>query len=628
MNKLSCILISCDSEKNKGKSIFHTLSMILKQDLDDFELILFENSHNKTKKKIVELGNYVEKLNKKRVNPIDFLVINKKSSLNVNLARNFAAKKAKSNLLLFIEDDTIMLDYSHFSLIYDFSKNFDFGFGARRFWTSVNWFQRNSNLILEKINSDKISFLNKYKKEVPKEYKRDKDIAIFYLLQKYTFIANFGFCKKDLFLKVGGFPIYKALDLSDDCLMYRLFNLGARYKFLGDLSVLHVSHYRERKNNRENLNLYMDELKNNNHYWCHIHKAFNKRTLADDVIEELGSIHYDYRLRAIYLDYLRMYPLDINKNSNNIFYWKENNALNIMDFSFLINKLINTKFLNDFIKKSSADFDNLAIIIKLSIDNNIVKINKDGRIKYLSFFEKNQKIFLNENKLIPNNKLNQFPCDFNSRKRRAKFIIDRYPFVEYLRFAVIGEDDFISPFFKDMNNFFPIVLEKDKRIIKKLKSINKNLKIFDIDLAKENSFDECNIPDISTFITDPPYTFNGALLFIMRGLSLLSDNSELKEFYVVLNPTMMGKNIQKIINILSASQVFLHRVIENFSQYKLPINFKERERANNFLKKMKIKEDSLLYSSSSNLYIFRTYKPNIKNIKEYINLKKLYQHYL
>jgi predicted methyltransferase len=299
-----------------------------------------------------------------------------------------------------------------------------------------------------------------------------------------------------------------------------------------------------------------------------------------------------------------------------------------MDFSFLINKLINTKFLNDFIKKSSADFDNLAIIIKLSTDNNIVKINKDGRIKYLSFFEKNQKIFFNENKLIPNNKLNQFPCDVNSRKRRAKFIIDRYPFVEYLRFAIIGEDDFISPFFKDMNNFSPIVLEKDKRIIKKLKSINKNLKIFDIDLAKENSFDECNIPDISTFITDPPYTFNGALLFIMRGLSLLSDNSELKEFYVVLNPTMMGKNIQKIIDILSASQVFLYGVIENFSQYKLPINFKERERANNFLRKMKIKEDSLLYSSSSNLYIFRTYKPSIKNIKEYINLKKLYQHYL
>jgi len=628
MKKLSCILITCDSEKNKGNSILHTLNMVFNQNLKSFELILVENSHNKTKQKTIELGNYLRELNSKRKYPIEFLIINKSKSLNVNSARNLGAKKAKSNLLLFLEDDTIMLDRNYFSLIYNFSKEFDFGFGARRFWTPKDWFQKNSKLILDKIIKNRIAFLKKYKKDMPDDFENKKDVKTFNLLQKYTFIANFGFCKKDIFLKVGGFPSYKNLDLSDDCLIYRLFNFGATCKSLEGLNVLHVSHYRQRKNSIENSNLYMNELRSNNHYWCHVCKFFEKEVSIDELIEKLKSIHYDYRLKEIYLEYLKLCPLDINKKSKDILYWKKNNALDIMDFSILMKNLIEAKSLDNFIKKSFADFDNLAVFIKLSIDNNIVSIDKNGKIKYLNFFKKNNLLFFKKNKFIPDNKLNQFPCDNNSRERRAKFIAERYPFVEYLRFAIIGEDDFISPFFKNMNNFFPIVLEKDERIIKKLKSTNKNLKIFMVDLLEDKNFNSCKIPEVSTFITDPPYTLNGALLFIMRGLSLLIEDNKLKEFYVVLNPAMMGKNIKKITDILAVAGVYLFGVIENFSQYKLPSNFKERDRANIFLKSIKVNKSSLTYSSSSNLYIFRTYRPDIQKIKEIINFKKIYQHYL
>lgn len=626
MSKLSCVLITCDSEKNKGGSVFHVLNMILKQDFRDFELILVENSHNKNKKKIIKLKNYIRKLNEEREKPISISIINKKRSLNVNLARNLGGKKAQSDLLLFIEDDTIMLGYNYFSLIYRFSKKFDFGYGAKRLWTKKNWFQKKSDLILKKINN--INFLKKYSGNIPNDFKDKKDIEIFYLLQEYTFIANFGFCKKDLFFKLGGFPLYKNLDLSDDCLMYRLFNSGAKYKFLGKLSVLHVSHYRPRNNSAENLNLYTEELRNNNHYWCHIHKTFKENILIREIIEPLTSIHYEYRLREIYFKYLNLYPLDIKEKSKDIFYWRSNNILDILDFSILMKKLIESDSLDDFVKKSCADFDNLAMFIKLAVDNNIIKIIKNGKIKYLNFFENYKKIYFHKIKFLPNYKLNQFPCDDNSRIKRAKFIINRYHFVEYLRFAIIGDDDFLSPLFKNIDNFSPIVLEKDRRIIKRLKLINKNLEIFNVDLLKESDFSDCKILKVSTFITDPPYTLNGALLFIMRGLSLLEKNNNLKEFYVILNPVMIGKNIEKIINILSSAGIFLHYIDENFSQYKLPNHYKERDRANKFLKEINLKQNVLKYSSSSNLYIFRTFNPNIENIKKNINFKEIYRHYL
>ena len=206
------------------------------------------------------------------------------------------------------------------------------------------------------------------------------------------------------------------------------------------------------------------------------------------------------------------------------------------------------------------------------------------------------------------------------------FLKSRYPFAEYLRFAIIGDDDLLS--LKFVNDYwaFPIILEKDKRIINIIKDVKNHFRIIDIDIKFIEK--EEKLPSIQTFITDPPYTLNGAMAFIYTGLKMFGNNLNEKEFYVILNPTMLGKNIFILQNVLFKSNVYLKEIVKNFSQYELPYKYKERDRANKFLQIHKIKSQSLNYSSSSDLYIFTTIKPNLKIIKKEIDFNKLYNHYL
>lgn len=628
MTKISCIIVTCDMEKEKGFSVFHSICSILKQVMDDFELIIIDNSNKKDIENIKKIKDYSNRLNRLRKKPVRIELINNSKPLNINLARNIGAKKAKGDVLVFIEADTIILNKDGFSLIYKFSKKFDFGYGARRYWTSIGWFEKKTKIVLEELQEGTNELLRLNIGDYPENFKKKKDGEVFNDIQRHTFIANFGFCKREIFLKMKGFPLYDKLDLSDDCFIYRLLKSGYKYKFLNSISVVHISHKRNRINDSLNLQKYVNELVANGDYWCHIAKTFSDRINLSEIIEPLKEVHYDYRIKEMYLRYREMYPLNIKKGDKKITYWRKNNIFSIIDFSILIRKLIEAKNVDEYIKASGADFDNLAAIIKIAVKNDVVFINKRGKIFNSNYFDKKRPILKNNIKLIPKSDFNQFPCDIDSRIKRAEFLINRYPFVEYLRLAIIGEDDFLSPLLKDYANFQPIILEKDKRIIKKLKEIDKDVKVYNVDLANDNEFKSINIPKIKTFIVDPPYTINGLLTFIYRGLSLLSENKDIKEFYVILNPAMIGNDFYKIIDILTDSKVYLYEVINDFSQYKLPKNYKEYDRASNFLKNMHLSQKAITYSSSSSLYIFRTIKPKIDNIKRFINYSKIYQHYL
>lgn len=628
MIKLSCVVIACDSDRGKGNSVHHSLGSILRQNLDDFELIVIDNSNFKSAEKINKLKEYCNSLNLKRKKPVKIKIVNKQKPININFARNFGAKIAKGEIIVFTEDDTIILGDNYFSSIITFSKQYDFGYGAKRLWTKPGWFQKNSKKVLSEVLAGGYNLLLQNSDRIPESFKGRKDGDIFYEIQGHTFIANFGFCKRDLFLKVGGFPLYEKLDLSDDCLMYRLLKSGNKYKFLGDLTVAHVSHKKNRNNNISNLKKYFKELVNNNDYWCHIFKTFKPNIDLTEVIEPLESLHFDYRLKEMYFQYIDLYPLDLSLKSKNLNSWRKNNIFCIIDFARLIKSLIKAKNIDEFVQNSNADFDNLAPVIKVAITNRVISVSQEGLIKNLNFFDKQPEF--SDKKIIftPNNKYNQFPCDSKSRLRRAKLITDNYPFVEYFRFAIIGEDDFISPLFKDFYNFYPVVLEKDARIVKQLKKNNVNTNVYEVDLANDTDFKNLSIPRVKTFITDPPYTLHGSLTFIFRGLSLLSEDNDIKEFYVILNPAMIGKHINKIKSILSESGVYLHKVIDDFSQYELPTNYDEYNRAANFFKDLGLSNSIVKYSSSSSLYVFRTIKPDLNKIKKSIDYKKIYQHYL
>lgn len=340
-----------------------------------------------------------------------------------------------------------------------------------------------------------------------------------------------------------------------------------------------------------------------------------------------GLVH-DHRVQKMYSEYVRLLPLNINSRGKKSVYWKKHSMFCSMDFARLIQMLINSQSIDEFIKFSMADFDNIAMVIKVALENKFVSVSNKGIVTDCTLFKTNELFVDKTIDFVPNNDFNQFPCDENSRLRRAEFLINRYPFVKDFRFAILGEDDFLSPLFKNLPDFCPVILEKDTKIIKQLKQLNKNAQIYEVDLVDDYIFEHSSLPHVRTFITDPPYTLHGVLTFIYRGLSLLSQDDEMKEFYVVLNPTMMGKNLDRILSILSKSEVSLHEVINNFSQYKLPKKYKEFQRANDFLCKVNLPKGIISYSSSSSLYVFRTTSPKINMLKKHIDYNKIYEHYL
>jgi Protein of unknown function DUF43. len=122
-------------------------------------------------------------------------------------------------------------------------------------------------------------------------------------------------------------------------------------------------------------------------------------------------------------------------------------------------------------------------------------------------------------KLIPKVEYNQFPCDLDSRLKRVDLIRERFPFSDYLKIALLGDDDFVSPLLVQESWLDVTVFECDEEITKQLSVIPfSNLKIIKRDIRQK---DVLSKDRIKSFIIDPPYTKNGVLLFLFKGLQLL-----------------------------------------------------------------------------------------------------------
>lgn len=542
------------------------------------------------------------------------------------MARNIGLGSTSGSLVVFLDDDTIILDSNAFSKIAALSKRHDYGYGATRLWTMNNLFQKKSKTILDSLESGDLRDLKNISVNYFSANRQNNTPPI--LLSK-TFIANFGFCKKHLIEKIGGFPDFPDYGYEDDYVMFRLYLLSKKLAIMDKLTVVHVNHETARVKQNSLIYYYFNKLVNAGYYWFHISKIFENNFKRHDVLEPLKSLHFDQRVETVIKRYVDALPINLSrsplKNQN---YWRNNNLPSNLKIAQLIFALHHSLDINDFIKKSSADFDNLAELVRLSCEEGIVKINRNGRIKsQFEFIFTTPRSFKEYKKPIFNPKevFNQFPCDELSRTRRYKFIKERYPYAEYLKLGIIGDDDYLS--LKFVNDYWawPVIVEKDKIIIDTIRHASDRFEIFNIDVSGVDSIEKS--PEIQTFITDSPYTMHGALAFIYCGLKMLVKNNQPKEFYAILNPTMMGKNLQRLQEYLIRSRVFITEVVSNFSQYNLPRNYQELKRAKKFLNELGISDNCLKRSSSSNLYIFSTTNPDLDRLKSFIDYKKIYNHY-
>lgn len=330
----------------------------------------------------------------------------------------------------------------------------------------------------------------------------------------------------------------------------------------------------------------------------------------------------------LYNDYCKLLPLDLadEKDAEKINTWKNDIRYSQADFARLLNILCTSTSLDEFVKGSGGDFDNLAGIVKVAVMSGVVTISKSGSITAND--EKLKTISIDSDQLntgiTPNADYNQFPCDEESADRRAKYILSRHPYTKSLKVGLIGDDDFISLRFLNLPTISTIVIEKDERIIDTIRQAKEDSDTF---IIEQDVREITSSYDIDTFVTDPPYTFDGSLAFIVCGLSMMGEQKG-KEFYVILNPTMMGSRLFRLIEALAQNGITVINIEKNISNYRLPGNFSERHRADKFLEELGIDGKSLQYSSSSTMYTFFT-KTNVdtNKLRKFLSEDKIYEHY-
>lgn len=621
---LSCVVLTCDSHIQKGNSVLHCLRSLMMQDFPNFELILVENSHDKTRG-VKEIERKLEQWNRKRITPIAWKIINNRKPVSYGRARNLGSERAQGDILVFLDDDTIVVEKNALAQIGKLAENFDFGCGARRLWTRGNSFQKNSVGILEAMkeggNGVEMLLRNTNKPSI-----RARGITNSHLLSR-TFIANYGFCRKQVFNEVLGFADFPGYGFEDDHLLFKLYQKGYSFTKLDSTRVVHVNHQRN-KDHAWNFPYYFAELVKHGYYSFDVHALLKGKIERSEILKPLGVLHYDDRIEASFEKYKKSIPLDLSRLSEETPVWQNLYRLEKPVFARLVHNIQHCSSLDAMVQKSQADFDNLGPLIQLAIQDGFIDAKNSDSIQpswrfRFTHVDRNKRA---PKTIKPKSELNQFPCDEGSRKRRYKFLKERFPFAEYLSIGFIGDDDLVSTEFINDYWAWPVVVEKDEAIINLIQTTSPRVKIIQEDIRKFSAYD--NLPKVHAFFTDPPYTLNGSLAFIYAGLKLLKLDGEIRELYAILNKTMLGKQLFRIQEILAQANIFLTETIANFSQYKLPEYFDENQRARNFLKTININENSLKYSSSSNLYIFETIQPDLKFLRKQINFNELYNHYL
>lgn len=225
MVRISNIILAHNQDP---KMVGTCIDTILKQDFDDSETILVNNSTRGSSM----YGRRWEGV--KTINTED---------ISRGQARNRGVYDSIGELLVFIDADTFACGRDYSSKISRYGETFSHGYGAKRFWTyPPQQFQNEIEKYREALSEGDIDWVLDEKRAIlPKGIDRKSGYRD---LKEFTFPTNFGFISRNLFNKVGGFnPEFDEYGGEDDYLAYSCYKADpGGFKLLQELSVLHVNH--------------------------------------------------------------------------------------------------------------------------------------------------------------------------------------------------------------------------------------------------------------------------------------------------------------------------------------------------------------------------------------------------
>lgn len=230
MIDLSIIVLTCDSYTHKFSCIEHTLLALCNQKRVNKEIIVVNNGTRKSD--TLYLKRFAKSLFKVKV------IRTKQKSISE--ARNAGSQEASADILVFIDEDILLLDKLALSKIYNYAFNYIYGYGARRDWTlGENWFPSQADILKQDMLKGDYSLI---KKNIgrPDPLIRDKN-TVKYLIK--SFIGNFGFIHTEAFKRLGGFPTqFTGYGLEDDALSFLCYLHHGNPALLSDVHIVHVTH--------------------------------------------------------------------------------------------------------------------------------------------------------------------------------------------------------------------------------------------------------------------------------------------------------------------------------------------------------------------------------------------------
>jgi len=171
--------------------------------------------------------------------------------------------------------------------------------------------------------------------------------------------------------------------------------------------------------------------------------------------------------------------------------------------------------------------------------------------------------------------IDQSKCTMETAFKRASYLLQRK---ETLTGSLlcIGDDDLISVACSFLYayithgegvDFHVTVVDKDPRFIEYITKISEEhqLPITCVFHDLINPMPQKLTKQFDCMITDPPYTLNGLQLFITRGLACLKKNTEVSIFLSYPQKPLADR--LKIQTFLTANQIVIDNIIENFNHY-------------------------------------------------------------
>jgi glycosyltransferase involved in cell wall biosynthesis len=230
---ISIITSTRNSFLQKKGSLELMLSSLKKQmDVEDYELIVVENSSEDESPDFLEWFECHAPLHNMKIIRNDIQVSNRSRS------RNIACQEASGDFFLFIDDDVVLPDKYTLRKMREFAKKGFFATGAARYWTYIHWTRK---ALLQKIEQDDWAKESAYY-FLPRGIKRETGYRDLF---EYSFIANFGLVDRNSFFSAGGFDerTFDGWGREDVDLMLRLYLNKVRFRLLfDDIWIIHLNH--------------------------------------------------------------------------------------------------------------------------------------------------------------------------------------------------------------------------------------------------------------------------------------------------------------------------------------------------------------------------------------------------